>query len=149
MVMNLKNQALTIYKNYNFNSMCQFNGVPLGATKTGIYNLNSGETDDGTVIDWNIKTGLIDLEQVVKHKLRQAWISYKTNGDILFTVILPDGTEYEYALKGIDNTENGLRVKFGKGIRSKYIALDIENINYSTFELDELKLHFQKTQQVR
>lgn len=149
MVMNLKNEALTLYSNYKFNSACQFKGKPFGATKTGIFDLNKGNTDDGTLIEWNIKTGLLDLEQIVKRKLRQAWLSYKTSGDIMFTIVLPDGTEYEYSLTGIDTTETGLRVKFGKGIRTKYLALDIENIDGSSFALDELKLHFQNTRSVR
>ena len=144
MVLNLRNRALTLYDNYDFNSMCRFNGKHLGATKTGIFDLDLGTTDNGTLIDWNFRTGYLDLEQKYKKKLHQAWLSYKSSGDILLTVVQPDGEEYEYVLEGIDTTETGLRVKFGKGIRSKYVALDIQSVDGSTITLDALKLALDK-----
>lgn len=141
MVMNTKNKALTIFTNYLYNSMCAFGGKHFGATDTGIFDLDSGKLDNGVPIEWNAKTGYLDLEQGKKKKLVQSWLSYKTDGDISLTVIQPNGEEYEYILQGIDPTETGLRLKFGKGIRSKYVALNIKNIDGSTIDLDELKLH--------
>ena len=140
MVFNLKNRALTLYDNYDFNSMCRFNGKHFGATSTNIYDLDSGDTDAGTLISWNLRTGYLDLEQKLKKKLRQAWLSYKSDGNIILTVIQPDGQEFEYTLDGIYDDETGLRIKFGKGIRSKYVALDIKNVDGSTLTLDSIKL---------
>jgi hypothetical protein len=149
MVLNIRNNALTIYDNYDFNSFCRFNGKNLGATSTQIYDLDSGDTDKGTCIDWNFRTGYFDLHQKVKKSLRQAWISYKSSGDLIMTAIQPDGVEYEYSLGGIEITEDGVRVKFGKGIRSKYIALDIKNVDGSSITLDTMKLLFDKTSKER
>lgn len=145
MVLNIRNNALTIYDNYDFNSFCRFNGKNLGATSAQIYDLDSGDTDENTRIDWNFRTGYLDLHQKVKKSLRQAWISCKSSGDLIVTVIQPDGMEYEYSLDGIEITEDGVRVKFGKGIRSKYIALDIKNVDGSSITLDTMKLLFEKT----
>ncbi|MFA5346502.1 MAG: discoidin domain-containing protein [Methanoregula sp.] len=149
MVMNLKNKGLTEYSNYLFNSMCRFNGVHLGATATGIYDLDSGDTDNGTLIDWNFRTGFLDMIEAsvnptVKKKLKQAWLSYKSNGDIMLTVIQPDGESYEYDLTGYEVYETGLRVKFGKGFRTRYLAFDVSNIDGSSITLDALKLQFDK-----
>lgn len=141
MALNVKNKALTLFENYYFNSLCSFGGKHFGATDIGIFDLDTGQTDDGTIVDWNFKTGYLDLEQKKKKKLEQAWISYKSSGDIRLTVLQPDGQYYEYVLEGITDTENGLRLKFGKGIRSKYVALNISNVNECSVELDELKLH--------
>lgn len=149
MVMNIKNRALTLYDNYDFNSLCRFNGKHLGATKTDIFDLDLGDTDDGTLIEWNFRTGYLDLEQKFKKKIRQAWLSYKSSGDLILTVIQPNGDEFEYLLEGINITETGLRVKFGKGIRSKYIALDIKGIDGSTIALDTLKLQLDQYQKRR
>jgi hypothetical protein len=148
LVMNLKNRALTEFSNYNFNSLCSFNGKSFGATSTAIYDL-SGDTDAGTLIDWNFRTGYLDLEQKAKKKLRQAWLSYKTDGDLILTVLQPNEESYEYHLEGIDTTETGVRMKFGKGIRSKYVALDIKNVDGSTIVLDALKLVLEKTSKPR
>jgi len=142
MVMNTKNKALTIFNNYLFNSLCAFGGKHFGATPTGIFDLDSDPNkDNGVMIEWNWKTGYLDLEQIQKKKLVEAWLSYKTDGNIKFTVIQPNGEEYEYILQGIDPTETGLRLKFGRGIRTKYVALNISNIDGSSIDLDELKLH--------
>lgn len=141
MVMNTQNKALTLFENYLFNSMCAFNGKHFGATDTGIFDLDAGTKDNGVPIEWNFKIGYLDLEQGQKKKLVEAWVSYKSDGDVKFTVVQPDGEQYEYVLQGIDTTETGLRVKFGKGIRTKYIALDVSNIEGSSIDLDELKLH--------
>lgn len=142
MVMNTKNKALTLFDNYNFNSLCAFGGKHFGATATGIFDLDSDPNkDNGVMIEWNWKTGYLDLEQIQKKKLVEAWLSYKTDGDIKFTVMQPNGEEYEYILQGIDPTETGLRLKFGRGIRTKYVALNVSNIDGSSIDLDELKLH--------
>jgi hypothetical protein len=141
MVMNTKNKALSLFQNYDFNSLCAFGGKHFGATDTGIFDLDSDTKDNGAMIEWNWKTGYLDLEQIQKKKLVEAWLSYKTDGDIKFTVIQPNGEEYEYILQGIDPTETGLRLKFGRGIRTKYVALNVSNIDGSSIDLDELKLH--------
>lgn len=144
MVMNVQNKALTLFTNYKFNSMCYFNGKNFGAKATAIYEL-TGDTDDGTLIEWNFRTGYLDLEQKVKKKLKQAWFSYKSNGDLIVTVVQPDGQEYEYDLESYEVTEDGVRVKFGKGIRSKYVALDVKNSDQGgTIVLDVLRLHLDK-----
>lgn len=149
LVLNIRNNALTQYDTYNFNSLCRFNGVTLGATATKICDLDSGTTDDGTIFDWNFRTPYIDMEQKFKKRLIQAWLSYKSNGDIIVTVIQPDGVEYEYPMDGLSVTEEGVRVKFGKGIRSKYLALDIKSVDGSTLTLDALKLHLDKISKER
>lgn len=144
MVMNIRNAALTLYDNYDFNSLCRFNGKHLGATSTKIFDLDTGTLDDDEAIDWNFRTGYLDLEQKTTKKLRQAWLSYKSSGNIILTVIQPDGIEYEYTLEGIETDETGLRVKFGRGLASKYVALDIKNVDGSSITLDTLQLTLDK-----
>lgn len=139
MVMNLKNRALTLYDNYDFNSMCRFKGKHFGATKTEIFDLDTGTNDDGTLIDWNFETALVDTWKSDK-KLRQAWLSYKSSGDIVVVVKTAAGEEYEYPVTGIDETETGIRVKFGKGITDKYLSLNFKNVDGSSIELDNLQL---------
>lgn len=154
MVLNLKNKGLTSFSNYDFNSMCRFNGVHLGASPTGIFDLDTGDTDNGTLVEWNFRTGYLDMIDTtvkpnVKKRLKQAWLSYKSNGDVMITVLQPDGTSYEYDLSGIEVYDTGLRVKFGKGFRSRYLALDVSNVDGSTIELDTMKLHYDKVEKER
>jgi len=140
LAMNIRNNALTVYSNYPFNSFCRFNGVHLGAMSSKIYNLGTGITDNGTLIFWSFKTAYIDLEFKIKKKLRQAWLTLKTDGDLILTVSYPDGTSYEYSATSYGITEDGIRVKFGKGIKSRYVALEVESVDGSTLELDAIRL---------
>jgi len=144
LVLNIRQFGLTQYSNYGFNSMCRFNNKHFGANGTAIYDLDEGDTDDGTFIKWNFRSGYIDLEQKQKKKLKQVWMSYKSNGDLMITVVLPDGTEYEYELDEVYEEETGLRLKFGKGIRSKYVAIDVRNTDGSDITLDAMKIMMDK-----
>jgi hypothetical protein len=40
--------------------------------------------------------------------------------------------------------ETGLRLKFGKGIRSKYVAIDVRNTDGSDITLDAMKIMMDK-----
>ena len=149
MVMNLRNQALTEFTNYEFNSMCHYKGLNLGATKTGINLLDTGDTDNDTAIDWNFRTGLLDLHMKTKKKLRQAWLSCKINGDLTVTVIEASGDEYEYDAESYEITEDGVRVKFGRGLKSRYLALDVKNDEEATIVLDSIRLNLDRTEKRR
>jgi hypothetical protein len=144
MAVNIKNLGLTLLNNYYFNSFCRFNGKHLGADSTHIYDLDTGTTDNGTNIVWNIRTPYLDLQIKEKKRLHYAWLSYKSNGDLTVTVHHPDGTYYEALLDGIYTTETGMRVKFGKGDDTKYTALDIKNVSGSTIIMDVIRLHMFK-----
>lgn len=149
MCLNARNKALSLYNNYDFNSFCRYNGRHFGATSTAIYDLDSGTTDNGTVIDWNFRTPYLDLEQKQKKRITQAWLSYKSSGNLIVTILQPDGEYYEYDLESVDIYEDGLRVKFGKGIRSKYVAIDFKNIDGSTVEVDALRINLANLKKIR
>ena len=48
---NLINYAPTQYTNFNYTSMCVFNGVVLGAGSSGLYRACCGDTDNAVAID--------------------------------------------------------------------------------------------------
>ena len=139
LVLNTKNFALTEYDNsYDYNSLCVFNGKVMGAKRDGIYEL-SGDTDNGTSIDWSFKTGKIDLEDGIVKKARHVWLSYKPSGDLVLTV--DDGdSEYEYYVESAQQIDNAVRIKLGKGIRNRYIQLELRNISNEKITLDRMRL---------
>ena len=140
LTMNAKNNCLTTYSNFGFNSMCNFNGRNLGAKQSGIFDL-SGDTDDNDNLTWNFRTGLLDLEVGQKKRIKQAWLGYKGNGDLKMKAILSNGESYEYPIFLYEDFFRS-RVKFGKGIKTRYIAIDVSSDEGAKIELDVLKLHF-------
>lgn len=141
MVMNIRNNALSLYQGYSFNSLARFNGVHLGATAAKIYNIATGTNDNGVDIDANIRLPFLDLDVKTSKRLRQVWLSFKASGDLVLTVVDPSGEQWEYNIETFEETEDGIRVKIGKGIRSKYLAIDIKNQDGCTFDLDLIRLN--------
>jgi len=136
-VMNTSNFALTEY-DYEMNSLVYFNGHYLGASKTTLYEL-IGDKDDGSQIDWYFTTGKIDMEKDNVNRLRYVWLSYNPSGDLILTVY--DGlTEYEYEVEDYGIEDDSVRVKVGKGIKSKYLKFKLSNSTYENVEIDRIRL---------
>ncbi len=145
--LNVKNLGLTNYSNYDYNSMSLFDGNVFGAKSDGIY-LLSGDDDDGEDIPWSLKTGKIDIENQLSQKARHVWLSRRSSGDLL--LIVDDGEqEYEYPVTAYNESDDAVRVKLGKGIRSKYIQLELKNITNETLRLDSLKIFADRTSKKR
>jgi hypothetical protein len=136
---NVKNFALTEYDNtYDYNSMSIFNGKLIGSRKDGIYIL-SGESDNGTSIEWSLKTGKIDIEDGMLKKLRYAWLSYRPSGDLI--LIVDDGEmEYEYQAESVKQIDGAVRIKFGKGFRNRYLQFELKNVSDEKVFVDRLRL---------
>jgi hypothetical protein len=120
-----------------------FNGKPVGAKADGIYEL-AGDTDNGENISWAFKTGKLDIDDKLAKKVRYAWLSYRPSGDL--TLIVDDGeNEYEYDVESYKDIDTGVRVKLGKGIRNKYLQLELQNKANETIFLDKLRLFAEST----
>ena len=135
--MNTKNMGLTKYTNFDYNSLCMFNGVVIGATRTGIYEL-TGTEDNEDMIPWKIRTGKLDL---VTHKLRHVWLSGTITGDIKMIIETPDGERYEYDIEPVSETEDEIRVKIGKGLGSRYVNIEFQNESVETITLDKIQVY--------
>jgi len=136
---NTKNFAQTEYDNtYNYNSLMNFNGKLVGLKRDGIYEL-TGETDNNVAINWHFKTGKIDLSDGQVRKVRHVWLSYRPSGDLILTV--DDGeNEYEYDVESYKQIDNAVRIKLGKGIRNRYIQLELNNVSSGKTYLDRIRL---------
>ncbi len=139
-VTNARNFAISEYSNFAFNSMAKLNGKYVYANGTGIYE-GAGTNDDGTNIEAGYKTGAIDSYATEVQRLRDAYITFRTSGDIqLFSV----GDEENTRVYNITNSEvdriTERRVKFERGIRDRYFSFGISNVNGSTFEMKTVKV---------
>jgi hypothetical protein len=139
-VTNTRNFAISEYNNFAFNSMARFNNKYLFARADGIYE-GGGSNDDGTNIDASYKTGAIDTYATEVQRLRNAYLTFRSNADIqLFSV----GDESNSRAYTITNSTQALiherRVKFERGIRDRYFNFGISNIKGSTFGIRTAKV---------
>jgi hypothetical protein len=139
-VTNARTFAISEYASMAFNSMAKFNGKYLYAKANGIYE-GGGDDDDGTDIIASYKTGSFDINATEIQKLRNAFLNFRSNGDIqLFSV----GNEINCRVYNITNSTNGTmherRRKFERGIRDNHFSFGISNIAGSSFEIKTAKI---------
>jgi hypothetical protein len=142
-VMNTINNAVTEYKGYWFNSYTKFNGVYLAANQNGIYEQDLTDTDNTGVDDFkikaHIKSGVIDTYKDKIQRLRNAWLTFETDGDIRVVTRADQKATRRYYLTFQDIAGiKERRVKFERGIRERHFDFKVENINGSDLKIDKL-----------
>lgn len=140
MSLNLKRIAATQYRNFDFNSMCVFNGVALGSNRDGLYSLDDAETDNGTEINsyWEFPTS--DLGALISKRFRKFYVGYETSGSIKITVKVDGGAEKSYTLspKEIGQIQHRGILPMSRSQKGTYWIFTGENVSGADFSLDNL-----------
>lgn len=139
-VTNARTFAISEYAAFAFNSMAKFNGKYLYAKADGIYE-GGGDKDNGADIIASYKTGSFNINASEVQKLRNAFLNFRSDGDIqLFSV----GNEVTTRLYNITNSTPGTiheqREKFERGIRDNHFSFGISNVAGSSFEIKTAKI---------
>lgn len=136
--LNLRNNALTEYTGFEFNSYAQFNGVVIAADETGLYELD-GANDKGSAantITGYLKTGKSDFESSFSKRVPRAYVSGKFNGDIEFHTIVEGEAQRKYLLQHDEiTTLKQRRVPIGRGPKSRYWQFAFTNRAGADFEV--------------
>lgn len=134
--LNIKNMALTKYPSYDFNSIAMLGSSPIVSKRTGIYEA-LGTGDDGTAIAWKLKTGKLDLKS---GSVQQLWVAGKFSDDISAAIEDDNNNRWEYSGAPSTEDEGSVRVKVGKGIKSRYIEIEVSG-NCSTANIDKINVY--------
>ncbi len=146
--MNAKTLSVTEYVNFNYNSYTFFNGQHIALNKTGIYELG-GSDDNSSNIVASLKTGTIDTYGENINRLRDGYVTFRSDGDILLTTvgnetnvrlypIANSGTNviHERRIKGNTNTSGS----FERGIKDRYFSFELSNVSGSSIDVDKLRI---------
>jgi hypothetical protein len=133
--MNTRTHAVTEYTNYNFNSFARMGHKYLGATKDGLYDL-SGDTDNGTSIIADIKSGFAQFAGVHLSSFKGAYIAARGNGSWVLKIYTGQGDEFNFAVTS--DSMKTARIDMGKGIRARYFAFELISTGQD-FDLDSLE----------
>lgn len=138
---NLKRTAHTQYRNFNFNSMCVFNGQPLGASSDGLFSLDDADTDDGAAINAYIELPTSDLGVLSVKRFRKFYVGYETSGSIKISTKADGGAVQPYTLPAtiIGQLEHRGRMPATRGQKGTYWIFIIENVAGCDFSLDNLE----------
>jgi hypothetical protein len=142
MAVNLNNQAVSEYRNFKFNSFAYFNGHYYGANELGIYKLE-GNKDDGTYINAKIKTGAMNFGNQFMKYVHDAWLTFRSNGTLALVLLVDEdedhpSSELHTTISGMEVHEE--RIKTPKGLRGRYVTVELRNKSGAYFDLDAISL---------
>lgn len=137
----LEKVAPTQYRSYNFNSMCKFGDIHLGANGSGIFILDSGDLDATDDIEAFFELVTSDWGIPNPKRIRSLYVSYETNGNLMLTLKDDDGNQRNYMLDPIHlaNKQHTAKVTIGRDGRGAYWMVRIDNVNGSDFSVDRIQ----------
>ncbi len=132
------NDELTRYTNFPFTQVVRYQNSYYGVNGTGLY-LLEGTTDDGTAIDWSIKTGITDFDSPQLKTVTYAYFGGRLGPGATVSIYPsePDGQSYDYTTPRGQTAQN-YRQQFGRGIKARYFAIGASGSD--SIELDTLDL---------
>jgi hypothetical protein len=146
---NLIGRATTQYTNFNYTSLCVFNGVVLGTSSSGIAKLCSGNSDNGTKIEAYFIPVLTNFGDPRPKRLRHAYVSGgDSTGDLKFTVTGDEKTvSPEYTiLRDPTEGQQRRRVTLGRGLSFTHGSFKFMNVMGSDFSIDSVHLDIEQKQ---
>ena len=135
---NTRNNHITEYRQWAFNSFGKLNRVYIAASADGIYEL-VGDDDDGVPITTATRGGFFQPGGARYTAFKAAYIGMATptgTTGVFLKLIAGDGSEYTYRVNPLDRLTS--RVQFGKGLRSRYFAFELITSGID-FDLDTIE----------
>lgn len=134
---NLTNRAVA-QTTQAYNSACMFNGVPLGATSTGLYQIN-GYTDHNVSIPALIKSGSMDFGVENKKRFRFFYFGLETTGSLTLSIYGDNTLAGSYTVTGLTTGTRVIRVPIKRDVNAWYWQWQVENISGSFFVLHSVR----------
>jgi hypothetical protein len=95
MVVGTHTNVVTHYDQYPFNSFFEINGAYYGVGPDGLFQIDSGDDDNGTPISAGISTGLINMDEEHIKRIESAYMTLRTAGELVMTITVDEGEHYE------------------------------------------------------
>jgi hypothetical protein len=138
-VMNVSHGGVSEYPNFPFNSFGYFNGIYFGANSSGIFRLDAA-SDSGTFINAEVRIPLQDLRIPHPKHLREAWLTFRSDGDIALVIQVEEDTVWTNTVTFLKKKLHEQRAKIARGLSGRFIAAGIRNIDGSDFDLDTMRV---------
>ena len=127
------------YENHDFHSFGKIGSDYLGAKSDGIYLLD-GDDDNGTPIDAIASTGRLDFSSNKAKRVLAAYLGVDSAGQVNLTLRTDAGKSIgPYQFRVAPTGQQVERVKFAKGLKSRYWEFDIENVLGGEMSIDEIQ----------
>lgn len=126
--LNLKRRAASQFTNWDFNSLCYFNGKWFGADDSGVFQVNTGTDDDGTAIQSRVRVAT-DFGAQREKRLRRLAVDGEFSGKMSVLVENDQENSREYTLypKDTDNNQHVEARSIGRDGRGSLFNVEIRN----------------------
>lgn len=141
--LNLEGIQHSQFANYNFNSMARIGKTYVGANENGIYEIDTGGSDDGTPIEAFFELPTSDWGISFQKRLRSAYAGYETDGgDLAITFRNDEGHERTFLLTAnhTGNLQHGTKVFGARDMKGRYWMVRVDNINGADFSIDHIEV---------
>lgn len=139
---NLTNSASTQYTNFDFNSMCLFNGILLGAGVSGLFKLCCSDDDNGVAIDAYFIPYTVDFNDDHPKRLRRVYVGGKFDDKLKLTITgNGDSVNGPYTIEHNAAETNQVKMfSINRGVGYKWVYADFkfENVDGSFFAIDSI-----------
>lgn len=139
----LKTNALMQWTNFNFNSMCVFNGTLLGANEDGIFSLLDADDDDGTDIDSFFELPTTDMGISDTKNIVFGYFSGEVSGDLKLKCQVDEGQERTFLVPSKKTGQKQHRMQRIDGrndLRGVFWRARVENTKGCDFSVDAIEL---------
>lgn len=141
--LNPKIVAASQYDNYDFNSLCVFNGRLLGSNEAGIFELETGKTDAGEDINALVGFPRTNFGILRDKRIRYLLFGYRATGQ-LKVKITPNENVNSAEINDLEPTELGRqsaqKVYFSRDLRGAYFEIEISNADGAVFSVDAIDM---------
>jgi len=143
LTMNLPTGAVSQYLDYDFNSMCTFNGIPLAGGDGGIFQLDTIGGSNGRPIQAWFKLVTSDIGIANLKRARKITIGYESSGDCVLTVYADETRSRDYPLKPIlqgKAPQQGNVLYGARDVYGRYWAFLVKNVGGADFAVDAISI---------
>ena len=138
-VMNVSHGGVSEYSNFSFNFFGYFNGIYFGANETGIYRLDS-DSNAGVSIFSEIRIPLQDLGLPVPQRMREAWITLRSDGDMTLFVRMEEHGEWTQDISFLKNEIHESRAKIARGLSGRFASVGLRNVEGCDFDINGIRV---------
>ena len=129
---------VTHYTNFPFNQIVRFEDKYYGVSDTGLF-LLGGDTDIGAPIPWALRTATTDFGSTQKKTVVSAYVGGTVDTSAVARVIAGEheNESYSYPVPASATGQNW-RVKFGRGLKTRYFSLELSDDEGGQMQADSI-----------
>ena len=140
--LNFQGRAPTQYIGYDFDSMVLAGNKPIAIDENGVYEVLTGDTDNGVNIDAHLDLPETNLKTSYNKRLRSLFLGCRADGDLFISISDDEENEKTYQVSPTKvGKQHTSKVNCGrKWHKGCYYSIRIGNIGGAYFDIDYMQI---------